>query len=528
MLVPLTPLEFRQRAVNLYGSKTGIVDGAKRFTYAEYDQRVNRFANALTKLGLEKGKTVSFLTYNSHQLLEAYYAVPQVNGVLNPINIRLSPLEIEYIVNHAETQILCFHQDFLSVVEQIKPDLRTVDNFIIIEADEKCDWAKDYEVLLESESPNAEIDLSSIEENAVIELFYTSGTTGHPKGVEITNRSLYLHSLNAIIGFQVSDEDTLLHVVPLFHVNGWGTPQFLTAVGGKHVMLRQVDFGEMLRLIEKEKVTKILGVPTIFNGLLQYPDLKKYDLSSLKEVIIGGAASPLSLIEELEAELGCRAIVGYGLTETSPFAVIARPKPDLKKDEKTRLDTQVKTGLPIVGVRLRVVDEKGRDVPANEKDIGEIVFRSNAVMKGYLKDKAATDEVIKDGWFHSGDMAVVDGEGYITIVDRKKDIIISGGENISSVEVEKIILNHPAVFEAVVIGIPDEKWGEVPKALVVLKPDMETVESEIRDFIREYLAGYKVPKSVEFREELPKGGTGKILKKELREPYWEGLEKRIH
>lgn len=294
------------------------------------------------------------------------------------------------------------------------------------------------------------------------------------------------------------------------------------------MILRKVDYGDMLRLIEQENITKILGVPTIFNGLLQHPDLKKYDLSSLKEVIIGGAASPLSLIEKLETELGCKAIVGYGLTETSPFAVIARPKPHLKKNEKTRLNTQVKTGLPIVGVNLRVVDDNGKEVPANEKSIGEIVFRSNAVMKGYRKDKSATDAVIKNGWFHSGDMAVVDREGYITIVDRKKDIIISGGENISSVEVEKIIQNHPAVFETVVIGVPDEEWGEVPKALVVLKPGMKASEQEILIFVGEYLAKYKVPKSVEFRNQLPKGGTGKILKKELREPYWEGFEKRVH
>jgi fatty-acyl-CoA synthase len=236
----------------------------------------------------------------------------------------------------------------------------------------------------------------------------------------------------------------------------------------------------------------------------------------------------LSLLEKLETELGCKAIVGYGLTETSPFAVIARPKPHLKDDKNTRLVTQVKTGLPIVGVNLRVVDDDGDDVPADEKSIGEIVFRSNAVMKGYRNDQAATNAVIRDGWFHSGDMAVVDGEGYITIVDRKKDIIISGGENISSVEVEKVIQNHPAVFETVVIGVPDEKWGEVPKALVVLEPGVETNEQEILNFVREHLAGYKVPKSIEFRGELPKGGTGKILKKELREPYWEGLEKRVH
>lgn len=293
-------------------------------------------------------------------------------------------------------------------------------------------------------------------------------------------------------------------------------------------MLRKVDFEDMLRLIEQEGITKILGVPTIFNGLLQHPNLKKYDLSSLKEVIIGGAASSLSLIEKLEVELGCKAIVGYGLTETSPFAVIARPKPYLKGDESTRLATQVKTGLPIIGVNLRVVDDDGNDVPADEKSIGEIIFRSNAVMKGYRNDQAATDAVIKDGWFHSGDMAVVDREGYITIVDRKKDIIISGGENISSVEVEKVIQNHPAVFEVVVIGVPDDKWGEVPKALIVLEPGVKTNEQEILDFVRNNLAGYKVPKSIEFRKELPKGGTGKILKKDLREPYWEGFKKRVH
>ena len=522
MNVPLNPLEFRQRAVSQYGSKVGIVDGEKRFTYGEYDQRINRFANALTNLGVGQGDVVSFITYNSHQLLEAYYAVPQIECILNPINIRLIHYEIEYILNHAETKALCFHQDFLPLVENMREHVPQVEQFIIMESEDRPDWTLDYEFLLANASPEAEIDLDGIDEEAVIELFYTSGTTGPPKGVQITNRSLYIHTLTAIPGFRVSDHDTLLHVVPLFHVNGWGSPQFLTAVGGKHVMLRKVEFGEMLRLIEEERVTKLLGVPSIFNGLLHHPDLKKYDLSSLEEVIIGGAPSPLSLIEALEKDIGCRAYVGYGLTETTPFIVIARPKSHLEGDDVTRQSFQVKTGLPLVGVRIRVVDEHGVEIPHDEKTIGEIVVRGNQVMKGYLKDPEGTEAVIVDGWFHTGDMAVVDEEGYITIVDRKKDIIISGGENISSVEIEKVIQDHPAVFEVVVIGIPDEKWGEVPKALIVLKPGKQVTESEIVSHVRKYLAGYKAPKSVEFRSKFPKGGTGKILKQDLRREYWPG------
>ena len=528
MNVPLTPLEFRQRASALYGSKVGIVDGSQRFTYLEYDQRINRLANALTSLGVGRGDVVSFVTYNSHQLLEAYYAVPQIKAVLNPINIRLAHQEIEYILNHAGNKVLCFHADFLPLVEEMRGQLSRVEIFIIMESESSPSWCLAYEALLDQASPFAEVDLDLIDEDAVIELFYTSGTTGKPKGVQITNRSLYIHTLTAIAGFKVDDHDTLLHVVPLFHVNGWGSPQFLTAVGGKHVMLRKVDFSEMLRLIEAEQVTKLLGVPTIFNGLLQHPDLKQYDLSSLEEVVIGGAPSPRSLIESLEKELGCRAYVGYGLTETTPFISIARPKHHLVQDKTTRQATQVKTGLPLVGVRIRVIDEEDDDVPRDEKTIGEIVVRGNQVMKGYLNDPDGTEAVIVDGWLRTGDMAVVDKEGYLTIVDRKKDIIISGGENIASIEIEKLIQDHPAVFEVVVIGVPDEKWGEVPKALVVIKPGAEVSETEIIAHVKNHLAHFKVPKSVEFRTEFPKGGTGKILKHELKQPYWAGLDKKVN
>ena len=528
MIVPLTPLEFRQRAASLYGDREGIIDGDKRYTYAQYDERINRFANALTRLSIERGQTVSFITYNCHQLLEAYYAVPQINAVLNPINIRLAAQEIEYILNHAESRVLCFHKDFLPLVQSMRERLSGIEHYLILEAEEAPAWALNFEPLLAQASPQAQVDLDAVDENAVVELFYTSGTTGMPKGVAITNRTLYIHTLTAINGFQVTDRDTLLHVVPLFHVNGWGTPQFLTAVGGKHVLLRKIQYDEMLRLIEQERVTKMLGVPTIFNGLLQHPDLPRYDLSSLEEIIIGGAPASPALIEAIEEMIGCRAYAGYGLTETSPFITIARPKPHLAKDPTTRRAYQAKTGLPIVGVRVRVVDGAGNEVPRDGVTIGEIIVRGNQVMQAYRNDPVATEAVIVDGWLHTGDMAVVDAEGYITIVDRKKDIIISGGENISSVEVEKVLLDHPAVFEVVVFGVPDEKWGEVARALVVLKPGESVSEAELIAYGRQRLAHYKVPHYVEFRDELPKSGTGKIQKRELREPYWRGYEKAVH
>ncbi len=528
MIVPLNPMEFRQRAAMLYGSKIGLVDGDKRLTYAQYDARINRLAHALTELGVEQGNIVSFIIYNSHQLLEAYYAVPQVKAILNPINIRLSQPEIEYILKHAETQVLCFHADFLPLVERMRANIPNVRHFVIIEANETPAWASDYEALLAAASPEAEIDLDDVDENAVAELFYTSGTTGPPKGVTITNRSLYLHTLQAMAAYSIIEADVMLHVVPLFHVNGWGTPQFLTAVGGRHVMMRKVDFGEILRLIEAESITRLLAVPAIFNGMVNHPDLNKYDLSSLRQCVIGGAPSPPALIEAIEEKIGCQAIVGYGLTETTPLMTLAQPKNYLHLDTAARRATQVTTGLPVVGIRLRVVDDEGQDVPRDGETMGEIIARSNSIMHGYLKDQEGTAAVVIDGWFHTGDVAVMDEEGYVTIVDRKKDVIISGGENISSVEVEKVILNHPAVFEAVVISVPDEKWGEVSKAIVSLKAGQELTEDALRAYVRQYLAGFKVPKSIDFVAELPKGGTGKILKRQLREPYWAGRKKRIH
>lgn len=528
MFVPLSPLEFRRRAERIYGHKVGVIDGLQRFTYAEFGERSRRLASALAGLGTRPGQVVSFITYNTHHLLEAYYGVLQAGAVLNPINIRLSPQEITYILNHAECRVLFFHRDFSPVIQAMREHLRTVGDFVMLEPDgDLPDGVLDYEALLGGAVPMG--TEPEVDENSIAELFYTSGTTGRPKGVAMTHRTLHLHALYAAIGTRNTDAMVLLHVVPMFHVNGWGTPHTVTATGGTHVMLRKIEPVEIFRLIQAERITHLLGVPTIYNALINHPDRTRYDLSSLELAISGGAPASPALIRAIEEKLGCQAFVGYGLTETSPVLTLARPKVHLMRQGSERdLELRSKTGYQIVGVDIRVVDARGRDVPADGGSIGEIVARSNVVMEGYYKDPEATAEAIRDGWFHTGDMATIDEEGYVLIVDRAKDIIISGGENISSVEIEHTLYAHPAVYECAVLAVPDGQWGEVPKALVVLKPGTAATEAEVIQFCRDRLAHFKAPKSVEFMDSLPKGGTGKILKTALREKYWAGHAKRVH
>ncbi|MBI4788181.1 MAG: fatty acid--CoA ligase [Chloroflexi bacterium] len=527
MFVPLSPLEFRDRAETLFGQKFGVIDGEKQFTYAQFGERTHRLANALRSLGIVKGDRVSFLTYNTHQLLEAYYGVLEAGAILNPINIRLSVQDITYILNHSGSKVLFFHSDFTPLVQQIQSQLDETKSFVVMEGPCADPATHEYEQLLAGASP--EYRRPEIDENEIAELFYTSGTTGKPKGAAITHRSLYLHAMNVAVGMQFGDTDTVLHIVPLFHVNGWGTPQFVTLVGGTHVMLRKVDAAVMLELIQRHRVTRLFGVPTVFNMLLNYPDLGRYDLSSLKVVNLGGAPPAPALVKAIQEKFGCLCFVGYGLTETTPILTAAWPKAHLAGEAPdVRLMRQAKTGYPLPGIQLRVVDANGDDVKPDGKQIGEIVVHSNVVMDGYYKDPDATRNAIRDGWFHTGDMAVLDAEGYVLIVDRSKDIIISGGENISSVEIENVLYAHPKVFECAVVAAPDDKWGEVPKAIVVLKPGETATEAELVAYCKANLAGFKSPKAIVFRDALPKGGTGKILKVNLREAFWEGKQKRVN
>jgi len=380
-----------------------------------------------------------------------------------------------------------------------------------------------YDELLAAAQPH-EADVMQVDEDSVAELFYTSGTSAEPKGVMLTHRNIYLHALNAGLGLNASGDSVELHTIPLFHANGWGVAHFLTLLGGKHVMVQKFDPVEVFRLIEAERVHYFSAVPAMATALVNCPERTKYDLSSLKRINIGGAASSPTLVREVEQKMGCICFAGYGLTETSPVLTISLMKPGIDWQGEQRFVGQSMAGFPIPNVEIRVVDPDDHDVPKDGVSIGEVIARSDGVMKGYWNQPQASAETLRGGWLRTGDMAVWNEEGYILIVDRKKDIIVSGGENVSSLEVEKIILSHPAVMEAAVVPMPDKKWGEVPKAFVVLRPNQTAGEMEIIEHCRSRLAHYKCPSSIQFLEALPRTGTGKVLKRDLRKALWQGAE----
>jgi fatty-acyl-CoA synthase len=338
----------------------------------------------------------------------------------------------------------------------------------------------------------------------------------------LTHRNIYLHALSVCINFNTDRDSVELHTIPLFHANGWGAAHSVTFTGGTHVMIPRFICSDVFRLIERERVKSLSMVPIMATALVNAPDREKYDLSSLEWISIGGAASSPTLIRQVEEKIGCQCFAGYGLTETAPVLSTARPKTGMQLEGEPRYVFQAMTGYAIPGVEIRVVDSAGNDVPRDGKTMGEVVARCDGVMAGYWKQPEATAEVMRGGWLHTGDVAVINEQGSFLIVDRKKDMILSGGENISSLEVEKVLLAHPAVYEVAVIPAPDEKWGEVPKALVVLKPDSHLTEAELIEFCRSHLAHYKCPRSVEFVPSLPKTATGKILKKDLRKQYQSG------
>jgi fatty-acyl-CoA synthase len=521
------PVKFLQRARSLYGSKVGIVDGDRRLTYAEYGERVDRLSHALEALGIRQGERVAFLGPNGHPLLEAYYGVVQMGAILLPLNIRLTPADFAFMLNDAEASAIIVERGMRGLIDPIRADVPSLRHVIYVGEGER-DENPDYEELLAA-APAGRYQAPPMDEDDVAEIFYTSGTTGKSKGVMLTHKALYANAFNFITANGLKDSDTMLHTIPLFHVNGWGTPHALTGVGGRHVCMRAFAPQVVLELIQREQVTFTALVPTMVNMLINFPTLDEFDVSSLSHIIVGGAPSPWAFVGEVRKKLNCDYMVGYGMTESAPILTVSVLKDNLANlpaDEQARY--MAKTGLPVLGCEVRVVNEQGEDVAPDSEEVGEIVARGDNIMKGYWRRPEETAQTVRDGWLHTGDMATLDAEGYITIVDRSKDIIISGGENISSVEVEDTLFSHPAVLEAAVIAAPDERWGEIPLAVVVLKPGAVATEEEIITFARERLAHFKAPRKVDFLEALPKGGTGKVLKNQVREKYWQGFERRVH
>ncbi|HJT56772.1 MAG TPA: long-chain-fatty-acid--CoA ligase [Ktedonobacteraceae bacterium] len=527
METPLSPLEFLRRARRLYPDREAVVDEGLRFTYAEFGRRCDRWSAALQQLGVGQGDRVAYIAPNTHAQLESFYAVPQIGAVLVPINYRLIADDFAYIIQHSGAKVVCVHSDYLDVVERIRGDLPEVKHVVALEGLteplREAGWL-DYETVM-ANAPET-FTRPEIAENDLLTINYTSGTTSRPKGVMITHRNAYMNVIGTLVHISMSPADRYLWTLPMFHANGWTFVWVVTAVGGTHVCLRKVEPRAIFTLIRDEKVTLLCAAPTVLIGIANAPeDVRGILLSSTKDserpkvrVITAGAPPAAATIERIEGELGWEITQVYGLTETAPFITICEPRPEHATLSPQALATvKARQGVELItSGELLVIDEQGNEVPHDGETLGEIVARGNVVMQGYYNDPDATARAFEGGWFHTGDAAVVHPDGYAEIRDRLKDVIISGGENISSVEVEGMLLRHPAVQEAAIVGLPDTQWGEAPHAFVVLKAGQNATPEELRTFVRDNMAHFKVPKTVTFVTELPKTATGKIQKYVLR------------
>ena len=515
METPLTPLEFHRRARSLYGGREAVVDGSTRFTYEELFLRCDRWSAALQRLGVRSGDRVAYLSPNTHMQLESFCAIPQIGAVLVPINYRLSAAEFAYIINHSGAKVVCVHADYLDVVDSIRSECPHVENFVALEG--KRDGWLEYESLMEVES--GQFQPPTIEEHDLLTINYTSGTTSRPKGVMITHRNAYMNVVGTLVHWPMTCDTRYLWTLPMFHANGWTFPWLVTAVGGRHICLRSVDQEHAFKLIRDEAVTHLCAAPTVLILLANTPSKQRGDVRSGVRVMTAGAPPAAATIQRIEGELGWELLHVYGLTETAPFITVCEPRPEhrhLASDERAIMKARQGVEL-ITSGELRVVNEDGDDVPKDAATLGEIVVRGNVVMAGYYDDPEATAEAMRGGWFHSGDAAVVHPDGYLEIRDRFKDVIISGGENISSVEVEGVLMHHPTICEVAVVGVADDKWGETPHAFVVLNDEMSVSSEELTSYAREKMAHFKVPQQFHFVDQLPKTATGKIQKYVLRQ-----------
>jgi len=514
MIVPFSVSDFIDRAVTVYGDRLGVIDEPDQpapslgaLTYAEVAALARRQAAKLDELGVGPGDRVAIVSHNSGRLLTSFFGVAGFGRVLVPVNFRLRPDEVSYIVEHSGARVLLVDPELDDELSEVKAEFRFVlgndDDLYAAPPDEGGAEPRPWEP----------------DESATATINYTSGTTARPKGVQITHRNIWTNAVTFGLHAGVSDRDVYLHTLPMFHANGWGMPYVMTGMGVPQVVLRKVDGAEILRRVEKYGVTVMCAAPAVVNAVLDAASTWDGAIPGRDRVriICAGAPPPTKTIVRVEEELGWEFIQIYGLTETSPLLTVNRGRSewdDLPAEE--RAGKLVRAGTPAIGVTLRVSES------------GEVLARSNVVLEGYWEQPEETEAALGDGWFHTGDGGVIGDDGYLTIQDRKKDVIITGGENVSSIEVEDVIFSHPDVAEVAVIGVPDEKWGETIKALVVKAEGSELTEADLIAYCKSKVAGYKAPTSVEFREVLARTATGKLQKFKLRAPYWEGRDRQVN
>ena len=526
----LTPLRFLERSAEVYPEKVAIVHGDRRMTYRDFAGEVTRLARALQASGIEPGDRVAYLCPNIPELLIAHFAVPLAGAVLVAINSRLAGQEVRYICDHSGAKLLVVDSELRSTVVPVEDQLETIREIITVSDPVSGPDLSDapgprYPDLLERGSDEP-LDWTVPDELATISINYTSGTTGKPKGVMYSHRGAYLNSLGELLHSEHGADTVYLWTLPMFHCNGWCTAWGVTAIGGRHVCLRAVRGDLMWQLIVQEEVTHLNGAPPVLSALVSADEA--HPLERRLVITTAGAPPNPNTIARCDG-INARVVHVYGLTETyGPYSVCQWQAgwEDLEVKDRAALLSRQGVGM-IQAERLRVVDDEMNDVPADGTTMGEIVMRGNNVMKGYFDDQGATDQAFSDGWFHSGDLGVMQPDRYVQLLDRAKDVVVSGGENISTVEIEQAILTHEAVLDAAVVGVPDEKWGERPKAFVVLKPGQAASEQAIIDHVKSTIARYKAPKAVAFLDELPKTSTGKVPKFELREREWAGHTSRI-
>lgn len=521
MFVPLTVPDFIDRAEQVYGERIGVVDEPDQpasslgeLTYAELATLARRQAAHLDSLGIGRGERVAVVSHNSARLLASFFGVSGYGRVLVPVNFRLRPDEVRYIVEHSGAKVLYVDPE----LDESLADVTAEHRFVL----------GDDEHLFGDEGVDPEP--WEPDEAATATINYTSGTTARPKGVQITHRNIWVNAVTFAMHVGISDRDVYLHTLPQFHANGWGMPFAMTGMGVKHVILRKVDGAEILRRVEEHGVTVMCAAPAVAAAVLEAAQGWEGEIPGRDKVriIMAGAPPPTQTVVRVEEELGWEFVQIYGLTETSPLLTVNRTRAewdDLDAEERAHLLTRA--GAPALGVRLRLseagTDEDGEEVPG-----GEVLARSNVVLEGYWDQPEESARALEGGWFHTGDGGTIGDDGYLTISDRKKDVIITGGENVSSIEVEDVLFSHPAVAEVAVIGVPSDKWGETIKALVVLADGQEATEADLIAWCKEKAAGYKAPTSVEFRDELARTATGKLQKFKLRAQYWEGRERQVN